>query len=1788
VSSPAFSSRLAVPGTGSHAVSGPAQWGKLGLDKPAVPEPDVTAMPGDPRVLQQVVDDFAYLRDTAWSVHQGLDALMTMSESGFQGETADALRNAVSGRLQRFIYNIARAFSLAGEAVAEYRLVLATAQQRVSGMASQASGPAAEDPGLGGLKKQVEDEKARVQDAEAVMVRALQDAAEMVSQPVKMPSLFDTIWQRAEVGLGITAMALMLLSTLVDGPLGVMGFAAAAAGVGMSGVDLARHRTNAAGLLLSITALLFPETKGLFSLRQLGAGLRVFAGALGKVGAKTVGVLSSRGAMWAFGVGSVRGAAELLPRIPELAVEGIGRGGSALWSGLEALPGIVKGAPEWLEGVISQDFERVVKRYPELVSALGTHLAYPLVTVGRVLGALFTPMRFSEMAELGFRQAWQAWQVRALLTGTWRELGAGWRGAGVREAAKSPMKSELLTPLLIRHGGPDAGAGAAGHILAEPLPAPEPLLAPEPDWAVHGVDGEEFTSGKSGLLLPPALAKTKEADGWGAPALNVDGREALEMLRGGTVTKQVVNRHQPQGPQPSVVTMTQLTEDVHQITETVPLSDGPEPDAVLPESDVARPEPDAARPEPEAVRPEPDVARPELDAARVAALVRVVHGDTREVLDIVQTETLIAAAWAVVHETSQDPHALLQGARRLRRAAYQRLLHQAQQAVREFSSTLADTGTSANLRTNGAFTVTAVDGHPDRYAALHRASGLRTVLDSHGRWISREYQLGDPPGPLEGMTVVVTRAPRSQISPISPRRLWASALSYRLAGDSRLTARYEVAPVRSASARMSGTYQSAFIVTDLATGDRHAFAAEGTYTICDVWVGDEGRTEGLGYLRYRNNTDPVDALPALVDARGVRLAGVRVEAHADAPQERELRLVPAPGSDAPRERLVVQAASGALLDAMVAIRSTTGQFGNGYWGIYRSGLAVRTDASGRVVDEWPNARIEVGDGHINVADPTTGETIWWRPFLGHGHGDERISRWLTHTGTVRRLPFGRSGTYSLPVPFLGRTVPARIGVPRAGLHVQRRNRNELVNASAEFFREGEQLMVQFPVSSLPDRAPAEFLFNGEGTLVGQEWPLAVLGNWPDAGEVRVLMYRTTARDPWHYGLAGPLGHTARFRVEALTLHQGQRLIGERSAGGPPFVISERATGIRRYYVPFLPSTIMRWEVPLDERTGLRLVAPYGNGVPAVRNATGRDLTGFSVRKLTYGTLAVAQDFHVFDPNPDVWLLDDVGGPAERAEHNTPLMDGPLPDLPLIVDGSSLRVYRPTRTEPDANGVTAWFPLPDAPDGITAEYRFNREGLVLREDIPLVEGPEEVGALRLVGQLIVGEDGPTSIVYRLRGTAAPGFSCRPFDVRDPMLRATAPGFTILQHSTGILRHYGPGNRLLYRDLPTWNRACYVRIGVGPKQGTLAVVDKRGRVPANWRAEWLDDGRVAMIHTAWDDMPQQDRPLTRLLFDPVHGLVEEILGIPRQDEDMPSLYWKFGYIPPRVALVDAAGREVGGKPKGIRLVASDLGIWMIVDPQGKILFRDREQAIRTVAEMLDSRPHGSPSPGPEFWAEINPEPGGEREAGPPAAPTAAPAAQDAPAQDVPAQDVPADERVTDVPLPGPELAGLRLRVIETEAGPEAAPRLELRDFRTPSHQLGWNVHERRDGDGGYLITDDRGNRRWYLTPEYGLEFRDVRLPRTGRFVRFRPDGSASIVGPAGVTVEDEYVLEPSIDPRTWRETGLTVRLAERAPLSPGTPLAWRIDGEQLPQIISAVPQPYMPGSSTAPLQPGGGAG
>ncbi|MBV9023733.1 MAG: hypothetical protein JO362_08040 [Streptomycetaceae bacterium] len=486
-----------------------AEWSLLGYDE--------DPLPGDPEVLQGIVEDFTYLRDTAWSVSQGLDAVVASASSGgFEGAAADALRAVVSGRLKRFVVNVARAFSLAAEAVATYRLVLARARRTAAGVLEQAVGPAAGDGRLAGLKRQVQGQLDQVKSAAQVMEAALRDAAEMISQPVEVEGLFERIWTGVEKTLEITALGLALLSVVVDGPVGLAAFAAGAAALTMTAVDFAGHRTGWTGLLMGALGVMLPQTRGLFELESVGAGAWALLGGAARAGGRAVDVLSSPVTFRAFatrsaagGRGAVVGAGSVAWRAVEV-LPGVVR-----W-GLTAVPGLLVKAPGGVwsvgkaaSGAVGRDFASTVARYPGVVRVagewgLGRVAAYGMVIVTRVAGALFTPMTFHEMARFGFRGAWEVMWKRASLTGAARALGTGWTRHGARAARAGVEVPGLLHELVGFHPGSVEWAQGTAGKLSEPLLVPAGGGMPvERMSAVPGDSGVAVGARSASPAAPP-------------------------------------------------------------------------------------------------------------------------------------------------------------------------------------------------------------------------------------------------------------------------------------------------------------------------------------------------------------------------------------------------------------------------------------------------------------------------------------------------------------------------------------------------------------------------------------------------------------------------------------------------------------------------------------------------------------------------------------------------------------------------------------------------------------------------------------------------------------------------------------------------------------------------------------------------------------------------------------------------------------------------------------------------------------------------------------------------------------------------------------------------------------------------------------------------------------------------------------------------------------------------------------------------------------------------------------
>jgi hypothetical protein len=475
---------------------------------------DGDPLPGDPRVLQGIVDDFASLRDVAWSVHQGLDAVVASASSGgLEGETAEALREVVSGRLKTFVYNIARAFSLAGEAVAEYRTALLRAQQMASGAVQQAAGLAVKDAKPAELKSRLQGQVDQVSAAAASMEAALRDAAQMMSQPIKVPSLWERTRGKVELALSIVGGVLALLSSVVDAPvgfaLGMAAFAAGAAAFSMTAADVAAHRVKWTQLFMAGVGLVGPWAQGMFSMAALGAGARAVV-----EGTKAAwDVVRSPAQLSGFVAKAVPAAARGVAGLMVGAERGLGWLRGVPWR-VVALPSVLKGTPGFFRGVwrsasgaVAEDFAGMVKLYPRsaavaeelgFVGKAGMYAGINSLRMARAwfTSLRFTSLRFTDIAALGFRGTWTAvWDaVYDAAKANWSrgmaEFRAGWAGYPRLGATGKGLAAVELHEL----------GFARAHVGVVELR--EPLLAPVTTWTVRDLGNEGFTRSASGLFVP--------------------------------------------------------------------------------------------------------------------------------------------------------------------------------------------------------------------------------------------------------------------------------------------------------------------------------------------------------------------------------------------------------------------------------------------------------------------------------------------------------------------------------------------------------------------------------------------------------------------------------------------------------------------------------------------------------------------------------------------------------------------------------------------------------------------------------------------------------------------------------------------------------------------------------------------------------------------------------------------------------------------------------------------------------------------------------------------------------------------------------------------------------------------------------------------------------------------------------------------------------------------------------------------------------------------------------------
>ncbi|MEI5521372.1 hypothetical protein WB401_33540 [Streptomyces brasiliscabiei] len=381
---------------------------------------------GNPGVLEGVTKELRDLSDLSGRVSNGLDTLLAKAEDGgFEGRTADALRNYVKDELKTFMANVNRSFDMAADATARYARALGDSQDRAENAADTVAALervggtplAGNDPEMTRARGEVDAEIDAVQAEAKILEDTLREAARLVSRPVKKPK--KSFWKRFVSTffkvLEIVALVITLVAAVIGGPLGLVAFGLGAVLFAKALVDYATGNGNALSLGLAFLGILFPSTKGLTTLGGLAR--------MASSGAKALG-----GALSASGRLLFRGGRMLFSspgRLLSLAGQGLVRFGGGLGSraasGFMALPRVLSKTPAMLGSALRfmggfarstwrQGRSALARDFVESTAFVGGGTAgrlgvFGVMSLGRLTMTALLPMRYSEIARFGYRGA---------------------------------------------------------------------------------------------------------------------------------------------------------------------------------------------------------------------------------------------------------------------------------------------------------------------------------------------------------------------------------------------------------------------------------------------------------------------------------------------------------------------------------------------------------------------------------------------------------------------------------------------------------------------------------------------------------------------------------------------------------------------------------------------------------------------------------------------------------------------------------------------------------------------------------------------------------------------------------------------------------------------------------------------------------------------------------------------------------------------------------------------------------------------------------------------------------------------------------------------------------------------------------------------------------------------------------------------------------------------------------------------------------------------------------------
>ncbi|MEU6852505.1 putative T7SS-secreted protein [Actinacidiphila alni] len=330
----------------------PTDWDALGVGG------DPT--PGDPVRIHTVATSIGDLGRTAREIDTAMETVLNKTgPEAFSGETAEALRDQISGRLRGFVQSIAEAFEWSSSALTTYADAMSTAQSKADAALDQGRGLAKDDPNLETLAATARDAGKTQKDAASAATTTLRKASGNIKSPVSGCAEFWEIFQWI-------AIALILPALIFGGPIALVAMAVNLTIFIKTAVDFAQGKVGALDLFLSALGLIAPTTRAVPIFSLIAKGFKMGWQAIKTGGIATLtflkdmltgiakpfvalpsfselahitGSWTKAGGLWLSGVG--KGIGQIGANVFKV-------GSLTVLTGIKGIPGFFKGVPEFV------------------------------------------------------------------------------------------------------------------------------------------------------------------------------------------------------------------------------------------------------------------------------------------------------------------------------------------------------------------------------------------------------------------------------------------------------------------------------------------------------------------------------------------------------------------------------------------------------------------------------------------------------------------------------------------------------------------------------------------------------------------------------------------------------------------------------------------------------------------------------------------------------------------------------------------------------------------------------------------------------------------------------------------------------------------------------------------------------------------------------------------------------------------------------------------------------------------------------------------------------------------------------------------------------------------------------------------------------------------------------------------------------------------------------------------------------------------------------------------------